>query len=345
MKEIVISILLFVSAFALFPYVGMILSSTCDHSPTVAATGRWLHRKHAAQLTEIQSRYLFQAPASELNGTVTDIIEDQNMRQETFCSTTDANTTVYKNKLVADLYHHLLVDDARKIVFCYVPKVACSNWKRVFLIFANLVDPDGSLRPSIDIFRQVKSMEDYSPSEQEYRLRNYFKFMFVRNPIERLVSAYRNKIEHPTSDNPSERTIWDGIRAWILQKHRGPAQGNNVTDPPYPTFSEFIHFLGASDPADMNEHYKPMTALCQPCSVHYNYVGNFATLRRDANRILQYLHINTSWFWDRGKHFSNPTNNYVNKYYSKLTSKDIEIIEKVVLVDDIQLYEHLFPSV
>ena len=45
------------------------------------------------------------------------------MRQETFCSTTDANTTVYKNKLVADLYHHLLVDDARKIVFCYVPKV------------------------------------------------------------------------------------------------------------------------------------------------------------------------------------------------------------------------------
>ena len=91
MKEIVISILLFVSAFALIPYVGMILSSTCDHSPTVAATGRWLHRKHAAQLTEIQSRYLFQgeykllmiddiilsnaAPASELNGTVTDIIE------------------------------------------------------------------------------------------------------------------------------------------------------------------------------------------------------------------------------------------------------------------------------
>jgi hypothetical protein len=169
--------------------------------------------------------------------------------------------------------------------------------------------------------------------------------MFVRNPIERLVSAYRNKIEHPASDNPSEHTIWDGIRARILQKHRGPAQGNNVTGPPYPTFSEFIHFLGASDPADMNEHYKPMTALCQPCSVHYNYVGNFATLRRDANRILQYLHINTSWFWDRGKHFSNPTNNYVNKYYDQLTTEDIEIIEKVVLVDDIQHYKHLFPSV
>ena len=41
----------------------------------------------------------------------------------------------------------------------------------MFLIFAGLVDPNGNLRPNIDIFRQVKSLEDYTPSEQEYRLR------------------------------------------------------------------------------------------------------------------------------------------------------------------------------
>lgn len=168
--------------------------------------------------------------------------------------------------------------------------------------------------------------------------------MFIRNPIERLVSAYRNKIEHPNSENPSERTIWDNIRAGILDIHRNKGDVNNMTDPPYPTFSEFVRFLGASDPADMNEHYKPMTALCQPCSVQYNYIGNFATLRRDANRILHHLHINTSWFWDRGKHFSNPTYNYVDKYYSQLATEDIQIIEKVLLADDTQLYNYLFPS-
>ena len=166
--------------------------------------------------------------------------------------------------------------------------------------------------------------------------------MFIRNPIERLVSAYRNKIEHPTSDNPSEHTIWDSIRAGILEKHRNV---NNITDPPFPTFSEFVKFLGASDPADMNEHYKPITALCQPCSVHYNYIGNFATLRRDANRILQHLHINNSWFWDRGKHFSNPTYHYVKNYYGQLKAEDLDIIEKVFLLDDIQLFKYLFPSV
>lgn len=163
--------------------------------------------------------------------------------------------------------------------------------------------------------------------------------MFVRNPIERLVSAYRNKIEHPNTDNPSEQTIWDDIRSMILQQYRGI---NENTDPPYPTFSEFVKFLGDSDLADMNEHYKPMTALCQPCAVHYHYIGNFATLRRDGDKILQYLHVNTTWFWDRGRHFSNPTQNYVEKYYSQLTIEDIELIERKFLANDIQLYQHLF---
>ena len=41
----------------------------------------------------------------------------------------------------------------------------------MFLILANLVDPGEKLRPSVEVFRKVKSLEDYSPSEQEYRLR------------------------------------------------------------------------------------------------------------------------------------------------------------------------------
>ena len=165
--------------------------------------------------------------------------------------------------------------------------------------------------------------------------------MFVRDPIERLVSAYRNKIEHPNTENPTEQTIWDGIRTTILQMYRAPTTELN---PPYPTFSEFIQFLSDSDLADMNEHYKPMTALCQPCAVQYDYVGNFATLRRDANRVLQYLDVNTTWFWDRGRHFTNPTHNYVDKYYSQLTVNEIEHIQGRFLVNDIELYQLLFPQ-
>lgn len=169
--------------------------------------------------------------------------------------------------------------------------------------------------------------------------------MFVRNPIERLVSAYRNKIEHSVTNSQSERTIWDDTRTMIVQFYRNKSEGTSQNDPPHPTFSEFVQFLSDSDSTDMNEHYKPMSALCQPCSVHYNYVGNFATLRRDADKILQYLDVNTNWFWDRGRHFTNQTKRFVEKYYSQLTEKDIKLIEERVLVEDILLYQYLYSSV
>ena len=165
--------------------------------------------------------------------------------------------------------------------------------------------------------------------------------MFIRDPRERLVSAYRNKIEHPVTNNPAEQTLWDDIRTVIVQFYRHTKEMNESS---YPTFSEFVHFLSDSDSADMNEHYKPMSALCQPCSVHYNYVGNFETLRRDADRILQYLNVDTSWFWDRGRHFTNPTQSLVEKYYSMLTANDITLVENK-FQEDILLYKYLFPSI
>ena len=173
--------------------------------------------------------------------------------------------------------------------------------------------------------------------------RNYFKFMFVRHPPERVLSAYRNKIEHPLITNPAEQSIWDDVRHIILSSYRMKFNKKLAKQEEiFPSFAEFIHFLYDSDPALMNEHYKPMVELCQPCAVKYDYIGNFATLRRDANNILAYLNINSSFFWDRGKHKSNPTISHVQQYYSKLQAIDFRRLEER-FADDIGFYNHLFP--
>jgi hypothetical protein len=48
------------------------------------------------------------------------------------------------------LFTHLLYDDSKRIVFCYVPKNGCSNMKRLLLILNGLLPPESSKqnRPS-----------------------------------------------------------------------------------------------------------------------------------------------------------------------------------------------------
>ena len=170
--------------------------------------------------------------------------------------------------------------------------------------------------------------------------------MFVRHPPERVLSAYRNKIEHPLNAKPTEQSIWDEVRFSILSTYRTNFNTKAVDtideDNIYPSFAEFIHFLYDSQPALMNEHYKPMIELCQPCAVGYQYVGNFATLRENANAVLDYLHINSSLFWDRGKHVKNPTVSYVEDYFSELQPIDVHRLEEK-FADDIAFYNTLFP--
>lgn len=168
--------------------------------------------------------------------------------------------------------------------------------------------------------------------------------MFIRYPPERVLSAYRNKIEHPLITDPEEQSIWDEVRYSILNSYRMSFNVKMAKEKEdvYPTFSEFIHFLYDSDPVEMNEHYKPMVELCQPCAVDYNFVGNFGNIRSDADAILNHLNIDPSLFWDRGKH-SKPTTSYVQKYYSTLQPADFRRLEER-FGSDIALYEYLFPS-
>ena len=57
------------------------------------------------------------------------------------------------------LFKHLLYDDSRKIVLCYVPKNGCSNLKRMMLILNGILPANASLdphsRPSEDLLGSV----------------------------------------------------------------------------------------------------------------------------------------------------------------------------------------------
>uniref|UniRef100_A0A2K5YBB2 Carbohydrate sulfotransferase n=2 Tax=Mandrillus leucophaeus TaxID=9568 RepID=A0A2K5YBB2_MANLE len=91
---------------------------------------------------------------------------------------------------------HVLVDDAHGLLYCYVPKVACTNWKRVLLALSGQTRGDPRAIPAHEAHApgRLPSLADFSPAEINRRLRAYLAFLFVREPFERLASAYRNKL-------------------------------------------------------------------------------------------------------------------------------------------------------
>ena len=104
----------------------------------------------------------------------------------------------------ADL-HHILVGDDRQILVCFLPKCANTNWKSVLLHTSRLYQKVHPYRTISDIthamehrvsYRQkygLKVLSDYTSEEIHFRIWKYFKFMFARHPLQRLLSAYRDK--------------------------------------------------------------------------------------------------------------------------------------------------------
>ena len=174
-----------------------------------------------------------------------------------------------------------------------------------------------------------------------YCCRHYFKFMFVRDPSERVLSAYRNKIENQRYVSASEQEVWQRIHEAVDSYRNINNSASQHTELDHPTFGEFLHFLYDSDPRPMNEHFKPMVELCQPCAVKYDFVGNFAMLRQDADTILDHLQINKTFFGEYGKHI-NQTQTLMKEYFSKLKPIDFERMEKRY-GNDMSFYHSLFP--
>jgi len=96
-----------------------------------------------------------------------------------------------KRKIKLDMFY---MSDKHKYVYCYTPKVASSSWIRA------LVKLDFKPAKKVSIYHKVWSglalkflqpSRQYNTSEVLKRLKTYYTFMFVREPLERLVSAYR----------------------------------------------------------------------------------------------------------------------------------------------------------
>lgn len=187
-----------------------------------------------------------------------------------------------KYSLSKNTKRHIVVDDKHNFLFCFIPKVACTNWLRVIefisgkLGVAHMDDIQavhGTGRRAITRLLEIRSANGTS-----YRLQNYFKFLFVREPMERLLSAFIDKFTKPQSH------IWKNYASKILY-HAGRNKRNRTIPI---MFSEFVQFILINMSA-ADQHWDTYHSLCDPCVVKYDYIAKYETLEEEAGIILSKL--------------------------------------------------------
>lgn len=183
---------------------------------------------------------------------------------------------------------NLIYNDKQRVIYCPIPKAACTNWKQVILYF------DGKAKDALHIEDKelVHRRHFNKMTSNNNRLANYYAFMLVRNPFDRLLSAYRNKFYDPDNDifrNLFEKAILRISRPKAINTKaiNTKAINTRLLDTYDITFIEFVDYVIYLYDKNkrMDPHWERMSLLCRTCSIRYDFIGKMDSLIEDSNTI------------------------------------------------------------
>ncbi|XP_028656445.1 carbohydrate sulfotransferase 10 isoform X1 [Erpetoichthys calabaricus] len=183
----------------------------------------------------------------------------------------------------------IFVCDKHKILFCQTPKVGNTQWKKVLIVLNGAFSSVDKIPENV-IHHHDKNglprLSSLNESEILKRLNSYFKFFIVRDPFERLISAFKDKfVQNPRS----EPWYKHDIAPAIMRKYR-----RNHSEAKGLQFEDFVRYLGDPNHKRLDRqfgdhiiHWITYVELCAPCDIVYNAIGHHETLERDAPYILK----------------------------------------------------------
>ncbi|CAF1253109.1 unnamed protein product [Rotaria magnacalcarata] len=181
---------------------------------------------------------------------------------------------------------------------------------------------------------------------------NFTRVIFVRHPLERLASAYVDKIASLTNE---PFLLYDSIRRVICRKYSSfyltDAQRKfyrihrripkTIEEPCHNVVPKFEHFIAYIMFNSMinDVHWYPYSKLCYTCLFKYNFIGKYETIEEDLGRLLTYLGLESK-DWNNANYFrTGKTREHYKSMYSTLNNQLLCTL-KYVYRDDFKLFDY-----
>jgi len=237
--------------------------------------------------------------------------------------------------------------------FCIVCKVASTNLKRTLLMLTGKISKihrpeqlsDNYVRNNTIVDKYIKRLDQVPPEYRDWRFKDdrYFTFTFVREPLERLWSAYRFMLVENAYDN---------LDVTIVRKYRPGVYEASIKRYKV-TFAEFVRYVLYQYAAGemFDGHWAPQNELCRVCQLRYDFIGHFETLNEDADYVVSKL---KSRIMDVGqrKRVANvkfPTgnghrkpNNFLQRMYANVPAAHVKALYRMY-ADDYALFGFKHP--
>jgi len=239
--------------------------------------------------------------------------EKRKLQLVSYCKKTKPVSTLQLRYL-----KHLIVDNKHKIVYCYIPKVACTTWKKTM---AHLVGLNYINRSVHNLRFELLSFQ--SQSKARYILNNYYKFMFVREPFERLLSAYKDKFTRKSNDVSKK---YGGKIKRSVRLRLGSNASHSDADI---KFSDFILYLidTSRKGGRLNEHWHHYDRLCYPCEINYDFIGHYETLEEDARLVLHEAGVDRLVSFPPVRYTA--TKDDLRRFYSGIPQEDVSELRRI----------------
>lgn len=230
------------------------------------------------------------------------------------CNPIIANLYATKYLRHSNLNKFIQISIYHSFIFFRVPKAANSTLMNTIMYHDPFINNELHKSDNPRSNKWFYNPDDFGIQSAKQALDHFNKCAFVRNPLNRILSAYIDKIAYP--ENP------DYGKPAKVRKRLDKISNNPIS---FDHFVRYLEFGGIHD----DVHWAPQADLLPPIN-YLNFIGNVENMQKDVEKLTNLLFPNVQWkgISENRPHSTGAHSKYSSYYNTRLEQTVADLYRK-----------------